>query len=190
MMIRIATTTMTRFIQGQMKYTMESTTIATAPSTRGLTTYYRDADEDGYGNANQSALAMFQPDGYVTDSGDCDDDDASIHPDATETCNEIDDDCDGQVDEGVQTTYYRDADEDGFGTADDTIQACEPPTGYITDNTDCDDDDDTVHPGANEINDNIDNNCDGEIDEGFDGDPANYFEHLTSVVCLAHRSLL
>ena len=137
----------------------------------GLTTYYRDADEDGYGNANQSALAMFQPDGYVTDSGDCDDDDASIHPDATETCNEIDDDCDGQVDEGVQTTYYRDADEDGFGTADDTIQACEPPTGYITDNTDCDDDDDTVHPGANEINDNIDNNCDGEIDEGFDGDP-------------------
>jgi hypothetical protein len=69
------------------------------------------------------------------DYTDCNDNNSSLHPDATEICNEVDDDCDGLIDEGVKNMYYRDADGDGFGDPNDTIQACSPPDGYVKDNS-------------------------------------------------------
>ncbi|MFH1469933.1 MAG: putative metal-binding motif-containing protein [Pseudomonadota bacterium] len=97
---------------------------------------------------------------------DCDDADAGVHPDATEACNGIDDDCDGEVDEGAQAPWYADADADGYGDLGNTIAACEAPSGYVADATDCDDTDAAIFPGAAEVCDGIDQDCDGEVDEG------------------------
>jgi hypothetical protein len=85
-----------------------------------------DNDGDGYGI---NCLA----------GSDCNDNDAAIHPGATEVCNGKDDDCDGQTDEGGTTAYYRDKDGDGYGDADNATQACTAPAGYVSDNSDVDD---------------------------------------------------
>jgi hypothetical protein len=133
------------------------------------TTYYRDADGDGYGSATVTLAACSLPAGYVTTGTDCNDGAASVHPGATEVCNGVDDNCNGQVDEGVKTTYYRDADGDGYGSATVTTQACSLPAGYVTTGTDCDDSKLSVHPGAAEQCNGIDDNCNGTVDEGNPG---------------------
>jgi hypothetical protein len=115
------------------------------------TTYYQDADGDTYGNPAVSQDACSAPAGYVTDNTDCDDTNAAVNPGAAEVCNSIDDDCDGAIDEGVTTTFYRDADGDGYGNPADTTEACTAPTGYVSDNTDCDDTNAAVNPGATQI---------------------------------------
>jgi hypothetical protein len=137
------------------------------------TTFYQDSDGDGYGNSAVSVQACSAPPGYVTQGGDCDDSNNSVHPGATEVCNGIDDDCDGLVDEGVTQTFYRDADGDGYGNPGMTTQACSAPPGYVSNNTDCNDSNNAVHPGATEVCNGTDDDCDGLIDEGFpnnDGD--------------------
>jgi len=132
------------------------------------TTFYADADGDGYGDAGSTTSACSAPEGYVTDNTDCNDADAAVNPGATEVCNGIDDNCDGNIDEGVETTFYADADSDGYGDAGSTTSACSAPEGYVTDNTDCNDADAAVNPGATEVCNGVDDNCDGNIDEGVE----------------------
>jgi hypothetical protein len=103
-------------------------------------------------------------DGYL-DTEDCKPLDATIHPGATEICDGVDQDCDGEIDEGVKTTYYHDGDRDGYGDLDDTTQACTKPDNYFLDNTDCDDTDDNIHPGATETCDGADQDCNGLVDD-------------------------
>jgi hypothetical protein len=121
---------------------------------------------------------------------DCDDADASVHPGATEECNGHDDDCDRQADEGVTLTFYADGDGDGYGTTGAATIDCEAPAGMVADATDCDDTVATVHPGATEDCNGVDDNCDGigdvdyaawYVDADLDGygDPATAIETCT-----------
>ena len=88
-----------------------------------------------------------------------------------ETCNAIDDDCDGEVDEGVLTTFYVDRDGDGFGSSAagaETRMACSQPAGFSAVATDCDDVGASINPNGSELCDaaEVDENCDGTRNEG------------------------
>ncbi len=141
----------------------------------GCTTiWYQDADNDGYSNG-ATQESCIRPLGYkmaselTSLSGDCDDTKPLINLGAAEVCgNGIDDDCDGSIDEdcGVQT-WYRDADGDGYGRTSRTKISATQPTGYVLLSGDCDDNDPNTYPGADEIGDGKDNNCNGQKDENL-----------------------
>ncbi len=131
-----------------------------------LSTFYADSDGDGYGDAAVTSEACAATAGYVSDATDCDDTLASVNPGAVEVCDGLDDNCDGSVDEGVLSTFYADADRDGYGDASETVLACSPSAGFVADNTDCSDGLAFVHPGAPEFCDGIDEDCDGVADNG------------------------
>ncbi|MEN9333728.1 MAG: hypothetical protein RLY35_908, partial [Bacteroidota bacterium] len=142
-----------------------------------LLTYYIDADNDTYGFSDPAtdSISCGQPVGYVTDNTDCNDDDAAINPGAIEICDALDNDCNGLINDGVATlTYYADNDLDGYGLNGSGLDSCSAPAGYVLDNTDCDDGDALVNPGVAEVCNGIDDNCDGNIDEGFDVDADGY----------------
>ena len=149
-------------------------------------------------------------DGFTT-SQDCNDNDPNIFPGSTELCNDVDDNCDGQIDEGFTILrYYLDNDGDGYGVPNPSVLSCAQPAGYSLTFDDCDDNDPSVNPGtvegpyngkdddcdpttpdddldgdgfllvddcndldslinptAAELCDDIDNNCNNEIDEGL-----------------------
>jgi Concanavalin A-like lectin/glucanases superfamily/Putative metal-binding motif len=125
-------------------------------------TWYADADGDGYGDPDTTSLACVAPSGTVAGDTDCDDNDAAINPAASEVCDEVDNDCDGDVDDGVTILWHTDSDGDGYGDPSDTALACEAPSGMVFDWTDCDDSDAAIHPAATEVEcDGIDDDCDG-----------------------------
>ena len=127
--------------------------------------FYLDADGDGFGDENSVELACDSPVGYVPNGNDCDDQDVYSFPGALEFCDEVDNDCDGDIDEEVTLTFYLDADGDGVGNGDISIDGCEVPEGYVSENGDCDDDNPLSYPSALELCDDLDNDCDGDVDE-------------------------
>jgi hypothetical protein len=182
--------------------------------------YYRDADGDGFGDLNVNTdpnnlnprLDCVAPNGFVSNNGDCNDANASIHPNVSDPCNGINEDCDAQTDEdGGGPTFFADVDNDGFGDPTVAQSACTRPIGFVENANDCDDknaqinpntlwyaDPDTdgygaglgfqtcnpgagwarqngdcdnssaaIRPGLAEICDGIDQNCDGQRDEGI-----------------------
>lgn len=144
--------------------------------------YYADADGDGYGDLLMDSTACEIPLGYVIDSTDCNDSNSSIHPFLEDICNALDDNCNGELDEdAIFTTYYADVDADSYGDAENDSLSCTLLSGYVIDSTDCNDANETVHPGAKEICDYLDNDCDGFVDDNvsyilsyLDADGDNY----------------
>jgi hypothetical protein len=131
------------------------------------TTFYLDADGDTYGRTDRTTQACTQPAGHAPRAGDCDDASSTASPGATEICDGRDNDCDGGNDEGVMTTYYRDADGDSYGRADMTTQACSAPSGYVGTSGDCNDASAAIRPGAPETCNDVDDDCDAVADDGL-----------------------
>ncbi len=109
-------------------------------------------------------------DGWSSAQGDCDDLDDTIHPGATELCDGIDNDCDGQTDpESAEDSriWFLDSDGDGYGAEETIVMSCSAPSSwYIPTGGDCDDSEPLSHPGGLEVCDELDNDCDGLVDEG------------------------
>ncbi|MEW6214947.1 MAG: MopE-related protein [Nitrospirota bacterium] len=119
--------------------------------TNGATYYFAATAYDIAGNESEySNEVTLYPDadndGYTSDV-DCNDNNPAVNPGATEVCDGIDNNCNEAIDEGVLNIYYKDADSDGYGDLNNSTQACTQPSGYVTNNTDCDDSDPNEHPG-------------------------------------------
>lgn len=112
-----------------------------------MRTWHFDGDSDGFGQDVDVKEQCDRPSPrYVEVGGDCDDSEATINPDADEVCNEVDNDCDGEIDEGVQTPFYLDSDGDGFGADSTETLACSAPEDHVDQGGDCDDTNSDVRP--------------------------------------------
>ena len=150
----------------------------------GQLDWYLDSDGDGWVNYDVSVQACNAPSGYLAyssgDAVDCDDSDAAVSPDQDEVCNELDDDCDGEVDEADAldvSEWYRDGDGDGYGDPAVTTITCTMPSGYTDNADDCDDAAGDVSPAGVEVCDAahaVDEDCDGVID-GSSAEDAVYW---------------
>ncbi len=131
-------------------------------------TYYADEDGDGYGVGTDSTISCFPTPGFVNNFLDCNDEDNTINPASLETCNAIDENCNGIIDEDViYTTYYTDNDNDLFGAVADTgtLFCIIPGVGFVLNNTDCNDGNVLINPGAAEICNSLDDDCDVLVDD-------------------------
>ncbi|MDF1551505.1 MAG: MopE-related protein [Deferrisomatales bacterium] len=144
-------------IQNQLDIQLNS--IPSSYVTITVVGYYplEDMDDDG--------------DGLTENEGDCDDADAAVHPGAAETCDGVDNDCDGAVDEDLASTFHLDADGDTHGDPTQAIDACTQPAGYVASATDCNDADAAIYPGAAEVCDGTDNDCDVDTLDGVGETP-------------------
>ncbi|MES2638027.1 MAG: FG-GAP-like repeat-containing protein [Myxococcota bacterium] len=122
------------------------------------------ADPVDYNCDGATGLVDGDADGFPA-CDDCDDSVGDVHPDATELCNAVDDDCDGSRDEGATdaSSWYLDRDGDGFTDPVTRVDACAAPHGYLAGTeADCDDTNAVVFPGATEVlDDALDQDCDG-----------------------------
>jgi hypothetical protein len=123
-----------------------------------------DLDFDGDGFISD-ACCNLRPDGILRCGNDCNDLLRSVNPGAVETCNLIDDDCNGLIDEGVQVDLYVDEDGDLHGDPSRPVRGC-PGTGRLSPvGDDCDDANPARHGAQPELCNGVDDDCDGETDE-------------------------
>ena len=128
-----------------------------------LSIFYVDSDGDGFGNPNINIEECEGSAGFVGNASDCDDSNAESFPGATEICDELDNDCNGEIDDGIGQTFYVDSDNDGFGN--EPIETCQLREGISSLDGDCDDSNPNISPVSEEICDNIDNDCNELIDD-------------------------
>jgi hypothetical protein len=138
----------------------------------GATVFYADVDGDGFGVSDEYHVGCAAPasTGWSFVPGDCDDSPAfgaDINPLASELCNELDDDCNGQVDDGTSDAVmaWDDADGDGYGDPASADWYCDVPKKAVDNASDCDDEDADRSPDGDEVCDGFDNDCDGDIDD-------------------------
>ena len=128
------------------------------PTTYGA----RDVDRDGFDSA---ACCNLQEDGELACADDCSDARRDVRPGFAETCDFLDNDCDGRVDEGAAVEGFLDGDRDLHGDPSMPMVACPGTPGFAVVDDDCRDDDPEVHGAQLEICDGKDNDCDGVADE-------------------------
>ncbi|MBX3245938.1 MAG: putative metal-binding motif-containing protein [Myxococcales bacterium] len=116
--------------------------------------WYRDRDRDGFGDDSTTVMGgCAAPEGYVAEGGDCDDECSACHPFAPEICDERDNNCNDEIDEGLpQVMCYRDRDGDGFGDETTSMLACACRSGWTqrSDVFDCADREPRAFPGQTE----------------------------------------
>lgn len=130
-------------------------------------TAYTDADSDGYGDDSTVTVVCALSSGEVSTGGDCNDADASV----------------------TSNTWYADADADGYGDSAVTDSSCDDPSttsdAYVSNDDDCDDLVAQAYLGATEVEDGVDNDCDGDVDRtdsdlGGDATGGNLFGDCAS----------
>ncbi len=136
----------------------------------GCLQLFHDADLDGHGDPLVSACVCAATPGWAAVGDDCDDGNGQVFPGAPETCDLVDSNCDGSLnDEGAKgcRPWFMDNDEDGFGLTDAYLCLCEAFAPFTTLKPgDCDDTNDAIKPTAVERCDGVDNNCNGSLDDG------------------------
>ena len=150
--------------------------ITAEPECRADIDAWEDADGDGYGGAALGKVCKLR-EGEVEVPLDCDDGNPEIHPEVAESCDAIDNNCDGQIDEDAgQKQYWFDGDGDGFGALHPSQWACEKPgEEWVGNDEDCRDDRADMNPDATEVCGRVDEDCDGYIDESDDSvDPTSF----------------
>jgi len=134
-------------LRGLCKY--EPITIAEGVEEKPCPVWFKDADGDGYTDGT-TQVSCEQPAGYVSQAqtGDCDDNDKNMNP---------------------NTVWFKDKDKDGYTDGTTEVSCTKPSDEYVSSATsgDCNDSDSSMNPGRTEICDSKDNNCNGQIDEGF-----------------------
>jgi hypothetical protein len=139
--------------------------------------FVRDADADGHADPSATVEACEAPAGFAPlgelPADDCDDANPRVSPGAVEVCNGRDDDCDGNEDEGAADApvWYPDGDGDGYGDGAFPVASCAAPAGHVSGAGDCDDADRRIKPGAVEVCNAVDDDCDGAVDLAADGSP-------------------
>lgn len=138
---------------------------------------FGERDEDGDGDPDDQCCNRDEETGELYCGSDCDDGDPNKYTGNTETCDDIDNDCDEVIDElpdsdepnGLKQEYTEDKDGDGYGSrasSADKILSCKAPQGYAFLATDCDDDVGEVHPGAfDSCEDETDNDCNDVVND-------------------------
>ena len=148
----------------------------------GCNRYYKDMDGDGVGIDEFKCLCVSKGVFATLETGDCDDSNKNVHQNAREVCNDIDDNCNGQIDEGENLKgcrpFYYDKDGDGYGYQSESRCLCKPDGLFRADVLgDCNDNNININPGAVEIFDRMDNNCNGAIDENVGIKPKHKDHH-------------
>ncbi len=145
------------------------------PVEPNCTKFYSDIDGDGYGTNTSKCLCVADGSFTATINGDCDDKLFAVNPAASEICDDIDNNCDGKVDEGC--------DKDGDKYCDSSKIFVGNPLVCSKGKNDCNDNDPNINAGVLvEVCDNIDDNCDGVVDDGCDKDKDGYCDASYAVI--------
>ncbi len=135
--------------------------------TCGLPSLCKDDDDDGYGVVNTDLRLCLNS----ATEADCDDNDNARYPANPEICDNKDNNCNNQIDEGLSQTWYLDADTDGYYPTNGLKTQCaNPGNGWSTTQkqaSDCNDNDPAAKPSATEACNNKDDNCNGQVDENI-----------------------